>query len=45
MGGQGIDGYHSKKGKGQQEVIIGAMYRGACAHTAFKAGGNETAQI
>ena len=34
-----------KKGKGQQEVIVGAMYRGACPHTAFKAGGNETAQI
>ena len=34
-----------KKGKGQQQVIVGAMYRGACAHTAFKAGGNETAQI
>ena len=34
-----------KKGKGQQEVIVGAMYRGACAHTAFKAGGNKTAQI
>ena len=34
-----------KKGKGQQEVLIGAMYRGAFAHTAFKAGGNETAQI
>ena len=26
-------------------MIVGAMYRGACAHTAFKAGGNETAQI
>ena len=34
-----------KKGKGQQEVIVGAMYRGACPHTAFKAGGNESAQI
>ena len=44
MGGQGIDGYF-KKGKRQQEVIVGAMYRVACAHTAFKAGGNETAQI
>jgi hypothetical protein len=34
-----------KKGKGQQEVIVGAMYRGACPHTAFKAGGNEMAQL
>ena len=34
-----------KKGKGQQDVIFGAMYRGACQHTAFKAGGNETAQL
>ena len=34
-----------KKGKGQQDVVIGAMYRGASAHTAFKAGGNEMAQL
>ena len=34
-----------KKGKGQQEVIVGAMCRGACPHTAFKAGGNEMAQL
>ena len=34
-----------KKGKGQQDVIVGAMYRGACPHTAFKAGGNEMAQL
>ena len=34
-----------KKGKGQQDVIVGAMYRGACQHTAFKAGGNEMAQL
>jgi hypothetical protein len=34
-----------KKGKGQQDVVIGAMYRGACQHTAFKAGGNEMAQL
>ena len=34
-----------KKGKGQQEVIIGAMYRGAFAHTAYKAGGDEMAQL
>ena len=34
-----------KKGKGQQDVIVRAMYRGACPHTAFKAGGNEMAQL
>ena len=34
-----------KKGKGQQVVIVGAMYRGACPHTAFKAGGNEMTEM
>jgi hypothetical protein len=34
-----------KKGKGQQDVVLGPMYRGACQHTAFKAGGNEMAQL
>jgi hypothetical protein len=34
-----------KKGKGQQDIIVGGMYRGACQHTAFKAGGNEMAQL
>ena len=34
-----------KKGEGQREVITGAMFRGACVHTVFKAGGNETAQV
>ena len=34
-----------KKGKGQQEVIVGAMYRGSEEHLALKAGGNEKAQI
>ena len=34
-----------KKGKGQQDVTVGAMYRGAHDHTAFRAGGNEKAQI
>jgi hypothetical protein len=34
-----------KKGKGQQEINIGAMYTGACQHIAFKAGGNERAQL
>ena len=34
-----------KRGKGQQDVLIGALYRGAEAHISYKAGGNETAQI
>ena len=34
-----------KKGKGQQDIIVGAMYRGSAEHTAYKAGGNETAQL
>jgi hypothetical protein len=33
-----------KQGKGQQKVLIGALYRGAENHISFKAGGNETAQ-
>ena len=35
----------SKKGKGQQDIVIGAMYRGSSDHTAYKAGGNEKAQL
>ena len=34
-----------KKGKGQQDIVIGAMYRGSTNHTAYKAGGNEMAQL
>ena len=34
-----------KKGKGQQDVTVGAMYRGSEEHIAFKAGGNEKAQL
>ena len=34
-----------KRGKGQQDVLLGALYRGAEAHISYKAGGNETAQI
>lgn len=34
-----------KKGKGQQKVLFGALYRGADHHTSFKAGGNEMAQV
>ena len=33
-----------KKGKGQQELLIGAIFKGNCEHTALKAGGNESAQ-
>ena len=34
-----------KKGKGQQDVTVGAIYRGAHEHIAFRAGGNEKAQV
>ena len=34
-----------KRGKGQQAVLIGALYRGSEAHISYQAGGNETAQI
>ena len=34
-----------KKGKGQQEITIGAIYRGAVEHLSFRAGGNEKCQI
>ena len=34
-----------KKGKGQQDIIVGAMYQGSLEHTAYKAGGNEMAQF
>ena len=34
-----------KRGKGQQAVLIPALYRGSEAHISYKAGGNETAQI
>ena len=32
-----------KKGKGQLEITVGAMYRGSREHLALKAGGNEKA--
>jgi len=35
----------SKRGKGQQKVLIGAFYRGAENHISFKAGGNEMCQL
>jgi hypothetical protein len=34
-----------KKGKGQQDIVVGAMYQGSTDHTAYNAGGNETAQL
>ena len=34
-----------KKGKGQQEVTVGAMYRGSRDHLALKAGGNEKGHL
>jgi hypothetical protein len=34
-----------KRGKGQQKVLIGALYRGAENHISYKAGGSETAQM
>ena len=34
-----------KRGKGQQDVLPGALYGGAEAHISYRAGGNETAQI
>ena len=37
--------FADKKGKGQQDIIIGAMYHGAYEHIAFHAGGNEKAQL
>jgi len=35
----------SKKSKGQQDIVVGAMYRGSTDHIACKAGGNEMAQL
>ena len=34
-----------KRGKGQQKVLIGALYRGADNHVSYKDGGNEMAQL
>ena len=34
-----------KKGKGQQDILTGAIYKGAIDHTALKAGGTEDAQM
>ena len=34
-----------KKGKGQQDILAGAVYRGSCEHVVMKAGGNEACQL
>ena len=34
-----------KKGKGQQDILTGAIYKGAIEHTALKAGGTDEAQL
>ena len=34
-----------KRGKGQQPILVGALYRGAKQHVAMKAGGNDAVQI
>ena len=34
-----------KWGKGEQKVLIGALYRGADSHVSYKGGGNEMAQV
>ena len=35
----------AKRGKGQQPILVGAIYRGKHAHAAFKAGGNDRVQL
>ena len=35
----------SKRGKGQQPILVGAIYRGKYAHGALKAGGNDLVQL
>ena len=35
----------AKRGKGQQPILVGAIYRGKYAHAAFKAGGNDRVQL
>ena len=35
----------SKRGKGQQPILVGALYRGSKQHMAMKAGGNDAVQI
>ena len=35
----------SKRGKGQQPILVGALYRGSEQHVAMKAGGNDAVQI
>ena len=35
----------AKRGKGQQPILIGALYRGKYEHIALKAGGNDLVQL
>ena len=35
----------AKRGKGQQPILVGAMYRGQHEHAALKAGGNDLVQL
>ena len=35
----------SKKGKGQQPILVGALFRGHHEHAALKAGGNALVQL
>ena len=35
----------AKRGKGQQPILVGAMYRGQQEHAALKAGGNDLVQL
>ena len=35
----------SKRGKGQQPILIGSIYRGSEQHVSLRAGGNDDAQI
>ena len=35
----------AKRGKGQQPILVGAIYRGKYEHVAFKAGGNDKVKI
>ena len=35
----------AKRGKGQQPILVGAIYRGKYEHVAFKAGGDDKVQI
>ena len=40
-----LTGRAAKRGKGQQPILVGAIYQGKYQHVAFKAGGNDKVQI